>query len=131
MDLQSTIQMLLDFDFGLGIGSALGTRWDLQAVAIKRDGIVIGHGAGMLEAKVVFCAITALARVRRPSLLGQVSLGSVGCTWAKSSPGPGWLPPEWMHLLLVNFYQTILESAPQPLDASLGLGASGSDQLNT
>ena len=50
---QAAIHGVVQIDPGLGVALAPGTGWDLQAIVVERDGVVVGHRAGVFEAEVV------------------------------------------------------------------------------
>ena len=51
---QATIQMLAHFHFRLGIAAASRSGWNLQAMTVEGEGVVVGDRAAVLEAEEVF-----------------------------------------------------------------------------
>ena len=62
---QRAIQALLDQDASAGITDAVRAGWDLQALAIERDGVIVGDSTPVLEAEDIFPS-----QVLRPGAIG-------------------------------------------------------------
>src|SRR5512143_3441648 len=127
---QPPIQMLAHFYLFVGIALVSGTRWQLQALSIKGQRIIIGHRASMLEAEEVVRLV-----LLRP--------GEVGCPlFSRLHPEPAIefrqvVPQHFIGLFQVVrsgfaqlFHQTILQGSPQPFYSPFRLRALGGDQLN-
>ena len=50
---QAALHGMVQIDPGFGVALAARSGWDLQAVVVERDGVVVGHRAGVLEAEIV------------------------------------------------------------------------------
>ena len=57
---------------GFGIAFVLGSEWDLQAVMVEGQGVIVGHGAGVLEAEVV-----SWVMFFQPGDISRVGLGGL------------------------------------------------------
>jgi len=50
---QAAIQVVAQLNSGFGEAFALGAGWDLQAMLVEGDGVVVSHLTGVLEAEVI------------------------------------------------------------------------------
>lgn len=127
---QATIHGVVQIDPGFGVALAAWTGRDLQAIVVERNGVVVGHYAGVLEAEVVGW-VTLLgpgqksgARLSCFDLKAGIELGQV----SRQEP-VGTL--QVVGSRFAQFFdQPILQGTPQPFDTPFGLWAAGGDQLD-
>ena len=84
-DCQAAIHGVVQSDLGFGVALAAWSGRDLQTVVVERDGVVVGHGAGVLEAEVVrwitlgWPGEISRARLSGFDLKAGIELGQVSC----------------------------------------------------
>jgi hypothetical protein len=50
---QAAIHGVVQLNPGFGVALAAWSGWDLQAMVVERDGVIVSHRAGELEAEIV------------------------------------------------------------------------------
>ena len=124
-DREPPIEEATHDDARLGIAGALGIGEELQVLRAERDGVVIGHGALMGEA-----ADVVEIEGRREGAVGGPRLGGGArkariVAWEEGlQDGIGLLQSARLRETELTD-ETILEGAPEPLDATLGLRGVG------
>jgi len=124
-DEEGAVEMFEELDAALSVGASVGPSGDLDPAVAESDGVVLGNDSSVLAGEVAF----EIARSGPP--------GRSGVTW-----GDGEAPVEFGDeggqvvarvlerdrlVKAQQAYEAILERAPEALDASFGLRASGGD----
>lgn len=129
-DREGAIETFVDLDARLGVAASPGTGEKLHVVGSEGDGIVVAHGAHVLEAEdAVEVALTRPGpiggcrlgrRLREASIVAGEEAGQEGVRVV--------LLPDARETQFAD--QAILEGAADALDAALGLRRGGGDPLD-
>ena len=127
-DQDAAVQSNLDFDPGSGIAGPEAIWQHLECGAVKVDGIVVGHGAQVLEAQ---------DRIKGDAR-GRLAIGRARLSrYDAEPPIVSWqeVPEHPVGLLNGSCAgeahlrdQAVLEGVPRPLHSTLGLRCMGQDE---